>query len=152
MSGPVFTTDRSSTADIAEHLAACDAAFVPPLHTRVVLADYAARLGRHATRFEAWQGNRLVGLVAVYCNAEDRGAAFVSSVSVDMALRGRGIARRLMTDAIAQAAALGFRTMVLEVDLDSGAALRLYRSLGFAVAAKRDGTATMTKTLLGAAA
>lgn len=144
---PDYTIGRSGADAVLRHLQAHDAAFHPPLSSRVDLADYARKLAEHALRLEAWVGDDLVGLVAVYCNAPDRGTAFVSNVSVLAGHAGRGIARHLMLDAISQVRALGFASLCLEVDRRAVPALRLYGSLGFLAEADAAPVARMTLPL-----
>lgn len=128
---PRYCIDGAGPQDITRHLAACDASFHPRLSARVDLADYARKLSQNATRFEAWSDRRLIGLVAVYCNAADRGTAFVSNVSVDPGHRGQGIARLLMQSCIAHVRGLTFKRLALEVDPAALPAVRLYQALGF---------------------
>lgn len=128
---PRYCIDGAGPQDITRHLAACDASFHPRLSARVDLADYARKLSQNATRFEAWSDRRLIGLVAVYCNAADRGTAFVSNVSVDPEHRGQGIARLLMQTCIAHLRDLTFKRLSLEVDPAALPAVRLYQALGF---------------------
>jgi ribosomal protein S18 acetylase RimI-like enzyme len=127
-----FLRNCSQADDIREHLFACDSAFSPLLSSRVFIPDYAAQLFARAERFEAWAGPRLIGLVAVYCNDQGRREAFVSSVSVSVDWARRGIARRLLQEAIAEIRDRGFGRLALSVDR-SALALRLYRGLGFEV-------------------
>ncbi|MDU9002725.1 GNAT family N-acetyltransferase [Sedimentitalea todarodis] len=148
----MLTYDRntSTTQDILTQLTACDSTFSPPLSTRTDLQTYAAKLHSTSDRFEAWEGTALVGLVAAYCNAPDRGAAFVTSVSVLPEQTARGIAARLMSDCIAHAADLGFTRLELEVSAEATAALRLYERLGFALLAespKDEGTLHLIRAL-----
>lgn len=143
MTDLVYAVNRASVADICTHLAACDAQFSPPLSERVILAEYAGKLWANAQRFEAWHGGRLVGLVAIYCNDSTRQAAYVSSVSVDPALARRGIARRLLAAALAEAARLNFAWVALAVDERAKAALALYASMGFAPVSRTDRLITM---------
>lgn len=127
-----FARNKSSTRDILTHLTTCDRAFSPPLSTRTDLQTYANKLQTRAARFEAWDGTALVGLVAIYCNAPDLIAAFVTNVSVLPDHTGRGIAARLMSDCIEYVTELGFARLELEVSVDALAALRLYKRVGFA--------------------
>lgn len=143
-----FTMGRSDTARVLAHLQAHDHAFQPPLSSRVTLADYARKLVDHALRLEAWSGDDLIGLVAVYCNAPDHDAAFVSNVSVLARHAGQGVARRLMQSAITQVRDRGFSRLRLDVDPRATAALRLYLSLGFQPAEDAaNGSVTMTLPL-----
>ena len=142
MSGaaPRITRNRSDAEEIARHLAACSASFVPPLETRVGIADYAAKLARRAERFEAWEADRLVGLVAIYC-PEDGGDAFVSNVSTLPDRARRGIAQSLLAEALAHARQCA-RTMSLQVDRRAPA-LALYRRLGFEAVSEDGDTLTL---------
>jgi ribosomal protein S18 acetylase RimI-like enzyme len=128
----VYAQDRSHAADVLAHLRACDSRFVPPLCGRVDLNAYAHKIARHASRSEAWQGDALVGLVAIYANDFERRIAHVTSVSVLATHGGQGIAARLLSLGLAQARALGMRHATLEVARDNTPALRLYETFGFA--------------------
>ncbi|MFN3991451.1 MAG: GNAT family N-acetyltransferase [Tabrizicola flagellatus] len=142
--GPDFDIDRSSLTDVLRHLQAHDDAFQPPLSSRVNLEDYSRKLFDNAVRFEAWVGNDLVGLVAIYCNSKDEDGAFVSNVSVLAGHAGKGIARRLMQFAIAHVVGLGFSSMHLEVDRRAVRAMHLYLALGFRPTAQsEDGSISM---------
>src|SRR5947199_10259617 len=90
MSSLQYRHDTATTDDVHAHLTRCDADFTPPLSARLDLGDYAAKLAERAARSEAWEGGRLVGLVAAYVTP---GApeAFISHVSVGSELRGHGV-------------------------------------------------------------
>jgi len=133
MSAPVdYRANEASAAVLAEHLRRCDAAFVPPLSGRVDIGAYARKLAARAERFEAWSGGTLVGLVAVYPGDPAQPRAFVTNVSVLPQWQRLGIAGRLMTVCVAQAAAQGCRCVELEVDRANQSAMALYSHLGFA--------------------
>lgn len=142
---PIYAVDRSGPDAVLRHLQAHDAAFQPPLSSRVDLPDYARKLADHAMRLEAWDGDALVGLVAVYCNTRDQDVAFVSNVSVFAEYAGRGIGRRLMLAAIDRVRDQGFSRLCLDVDPRAGTALRLYAALGFQ--AESPGTDPLRMTL-----
>jgi len=129
----VFERGRADAARIGAHLYACDAVFVPQLSGRVNVSQYAGKLAAKAQCFEAWVGDELVGLVAVYCNAQDKGVAFISSVSVLPAWQGRGIASQLLEACIAHVGGLGFSCVDLEVDGGNDKAIFLYMKHGFIV-------------------
>lgn len=132
MSQPLsISLNRASEAQVAEHLRRCDADFVPPLSGRVEIDRYAAKLASRAERFEAWAGDVLVGLVAVYCNDAGRRAAFVTSVSVLREWHGNGIASRLLGKSIEHAKELGFERLELEVDRCNAGAIHLYEKTSF---------------------
>jgi ribosomal protein S18 acetylase RimI-like enzyme len=126
---------NTATAEaIAAHLLRCDQDFVPPLSTRVDIEAYADKIARRAARFEAWSDGGLVGLVAAYCNDLTSRSVFVTSVSVDQAFQGRGVAAALMDMCIEHARRQGFARVALEVDSTNTAAMRLYEQKGFSIA------------------
>lgn len=127
-----YLSNKASEAEIAEHLTRCDANFVPPLSTRVEIQVFAKKIADRATRFEAWTGGKLVGLVAVYCNDHVGRSAFITSVSVLPAWSGNGIATRLMDQCIEYSQALGMRQINLEVARGNDHAAKLYAKRGFA--------------------
>ena len=126
-----YLLNQASALEIAEHLARCDADFVPPLSGRVVMEDYAQQIASKAMRFEAWSGGTLVGLVAAYCNDCEQHIAYITSVSVLKAWIGKGIAAHLIGGCIEYAAAEGFQQIRLEVASDNIPAIRLYEKSGF---------------------
>ncbi len=131
MTGLRFSMDEASVEQIEQHLLACASAFRPPLGSRVPIPAYSAKLASKATRHEAWAGSDLVGLVAIYHGGADQTAAFITNVSVHHDFQRRGIARRLMADAVRIASDVGMVSMDLEVELSSIPALELYTTIGF---------------------
>jgi ribosomal protein S18 acetylase RimI-like enzyme len=129
----IFSLDcnRAELAEILEHLMRCESDFTPPLAERVEISAYAQRIFARAVRFEAWEGVRLIGLVAAYCNDPVRRSAFVTSVSVLGEWQGRSIASRLMNACIRYVTEAGFEHLELEVDAQNGRAIRLYEKMGF---------------------
>src|SRR3954453_8177519 len=115
---------------LAEHLHRCHADFVPPLGPARIDA-YAEKLAKRADRFEAWRDDELIGVVAMYCNDPDRRQAFVTSVSVDAAARGRGVASALLATAVDYARGYGMDRVALEVDVNNAPARALYVRAGF---------------------
>jgi ribosomal protein S18 acetylase RimI-like enzyme len=130
MSSLEYRRDTATTDDVHAHLTRCDADFTPPLSARLDLGTYAAKLAERAARFEAWDGGRLVGLVAAYVTP---GApeAFISNVSVVSELRGHGVAATLVERCIDRARGVGAATLRLEVATADRAAGRFYEKLGF---------------------
>lgn len=135
--------NQANAAEIADHLYRCDADFMPPLSDRVEIGSYARKIANKATRFEAWAGDDLVGLVAAYCNDSERRVAYITSVSVLRGWLGRGIASRLMERCICYVKGLRYESIALDVDQDNVAALRLYGKQGFAQSGRVDRTITM---------
>jgi len=126
-----YSVNKASGAEIVEHLLTCDADFVPPLSGRVEIKDYARKITSNATRFEAWSGGRLIGLVAAYCNDQEKRIAYITSVSVLKEWMGKGIAARLMNQCVEHIKASGMRQIRLEVASDNPLAIKLYEKSGF---------------------
>jgi ribosomal protein S18 acetylase RimI-like enzyme len=134
MNCPDIFYRRGSTTEveILAHLMRCDHDFSPPLHTWVDVPEYSTKIAARAIRFEAWQGETLVGLAAVYLNDRETRSGFITNVSVLREFTRRGIGARLVTDALEYARAQGFDRVSLEVSHNNSAAIRLYEKLGFA--------------------
>src|SRR3954468_8964943 len=147
MSSLLYRRDTATSGDVYAHLTHCDADFTPPLSARLDLEDYAAKLAERAARFEAWDGGRLVGLVAAYVTP---GApeAVISNVSVVSELRGHGGAAALVADCIDRARGSGAATLRLEVATADRAAGQFYEKFGFTRRdPEPDDGPTMTLTL-----
>ena len=128
-----FLLDNATVSQIAEHLQSCDDDFVPTLSSRVGIDAYATKIVTNAARFEAWAGGKLIGLIAAYCNDQDRRMAYVTSVSILKAWHGNGVAQRLVEQCVERTKALGFSEISLEVAADNTTAINLYKKCGFVV-------------------
>jgi ribosomal protein S18 acetylase RimI-like enzyme len=126
-----YLLNKTTAAQIAEHLWRCDTDFVPPLSGRVGINNYAMKIASKATRFEAWSGGKLIGLVAAYCNDQANCVAYITSVSVLNQWTGKGIAVHLMSHCIEHAKASGMRQISLQVSEDNAVAIKLYEKSGF---------------------
>lgn len=129
--GVEYLSNKATAAEIVEHLSCCDIDFVPPLSGRLEINDYANKIASKATRFEAWSGGMLVGLVAAYCNDHEKRIAYITSVSVLKAWTGKGIAAKLMKLCVEHAKASGMRQISLEVASGNAPAIKLYEKSGF---------------------
>ena len=128
-----YSTDKSDVSQVADHLSACDNAFIPPLSSQVSIRDYARKIVDRAVRFEAWSNGLLVGLVAAYCNDTVTRVSYITSVSVLPGWQGRGIASRLLGPCIGYARENDFVRIELEVDRRNETAVGLYKKHGFLV-------------------
>ncbi|MEA3133471.1 MAG: hypothetical protein QOG17_1317 [Gammaproteobacteria bacterium] len=128
-----YLANQATAAQIGDHLARCDSQFVPVLSGRVDIAEYARKIASSASRWEAWSGDTLVGLVAVYGNDQERRTAYVTSVSVLEKWTGKGIATTLMRSAVAYSKLQGHRRISLEVAREHRSAIHLYEKCGFSV-------------------
>jgi ribosomal-protein-alanine N-acetyltransferase len=90
-----------------------------------------------AVRRQTWlRRRRMIGFVLIRAVA---GEAEILTVAVAPAERGLGLGRLLVEDALRRLYRDGVATCFLEVDQANEPAMRLYRSLGFAVIGERKG-------------
>lgn len=133
-----FEVDYATADQITAHLHSCDESFIPHLSASVEISVYAAKIVENSRRFEAWTNEKLVGLVAMYCNERARQIAFVTNVSVLSDMRGRGLALNLMEQAMRYAHDLNFKSIELDVGIDNNSAMNLYKKLGFFVQTRNE--------------
>jgi len=126
-----YYQNKASIAEISEHLAHCDTNFIPPLSSRANIDNYAKKIAITATRFEAWSAEKLVGLVAAYCNDAEHRIAFITSVSALTEWRGQGVPSNLISRCIAHAKKNDFTLIKLEADSKNIPAIKLYEKSGF---------------------
>ena len=122
----VYVQDIANNEQLIDHLHQCSDDFVPPLRGRVDILEYADKIRTKAIRFEAWEKDKLIGLVAMYS-----GAWFITNVSVLPAVRGRGIAKELVCQAIFYADQKNAPCIKLDVNAKNLPAVVLYTGLGF---------------------
>lgn len=127
----VWKINQASYGDIFKHLNSCSHLFEPPLHERLNIDDYARKIHDKAYTFEAWAGNELVGLIAVYCNNFNEGQAFITNVSVMERYSNKGIASTLLKKCIRCVKVQAFKNIVLSVDANNEKAISLYKKHGF---------------------
>lgn len=127
----IYTINKAEFEKIVVHLSCCDPYFFPPLSSKVNIQDYATKLISHATRWEAWDNDKLVGLVAGYLNDFNKEYAFITSVSVLQEYNLKGIASKLISQFIRLAKEMGFIKIGLEVANDNREAKNLYKKLNF---------------------
>jgi|JI9StandDraft_2_1071091.scaffolds.fasta_scaffold11638_2 ribosomal protein S18 acetylase RimI-like enzyme len=126
----VFCQNKSSAASVLQHLEIADTQFIPPLSEKVELAQYAKKIYDLATRFEAWEGALLIGLIAVYKNKETN-SLFITNVSVLPGYKNEGVAKRLMLDTFMFAKSNNFSKISLEVNAYNSIACKFYEKFGF---------------------
>jgi ribosomal-protein-alanine N-acetyltransferase len=93
-------------------------------------------LDRNVVAHRAAIGRSFAGFVISRVAADE---AEILSIAVAQAYRGRSVARSLLRYHLGRLAALGVRTVFLEVDEGNVSALRLYRRTGFVEVGRREG-------------
>ena len=125
-----YAQNHSTTADVYIHLKSCDNQFVPHLSSKVELAEYSKKIADKAIRFEAWNKNTLVGLVAAYFNQQEN-FLYITNVSVEIKYKDRGIAKQLLHSSIIFANEHKLNFIELEVNKKNQSAINLYKKLKF---------------------
>lgn len=85
---------------------------------------------------KATSDRRLVGFILTRTAADE---AEILSIAVDKSMRGRGLGHRLLQRNLQRLAALGIRSVFLEVDAANASALALYERMRFSQVGRRDG-------------
>lgn len=106
-----------------------DTDFNPPLSSKVYLPDYVKKITDKADLVLDYDGNEISGLVVVYCNEMVNKKAYIPLVGVSSKYRNRGIARKLMIQAIRLVKEKGFK--IVGIHSNNPVAIKLYESLGF---------------------
>ena len=125
MKNITYTQNKASYQDIEAHFKSCDPEFIKELFSRVDLVQYTEKLLAKSVRHEAWSGESLVGLLAVYHGSE---FDFITNVSVSQSHAKLGIASALVQRALDTASN---DQLKLEVAKSNKTALRLYEKFGF---------------------
>jgi len=123
-----FKTKTAEVKDILTNLQICDEDFNPPLSQRVNLEEYAQKIFQHAVTFEAWSNQNLIGLVAAYL---DPPLGFITNVSVVNDFKRQNIASALVYRCIEFALKENVKSINLEVNKASVAAIKLYNKFNF---------------------
>ena len=142
--GPARHADLLALAEMQAAAEGAEKLFSSDLGTRLPDRRHARRCFKrtlcNATQrtLVARAGDRLVGMIGIdlhrlsYRHYVVRRYAYVHSLFVEPALRGRGVARRLVRHALACARRRGAQQVRLEMAHANRAARGLYESFGFA--------------------
>lgn len=126
-----YRENTAAERDITEHFLACDPTFLRHLQSRVDVSAYARKIAERAWRYEAWDGNRLIGLVAAYHNEDPAVFDFITSVSVLPCFLRQGIGSRLLKSCLSRWQTSRSEELRLEVGEENAAARSLYELNGF---------------------
>jgi 2-polyprenyl-3-methyl-5-hydroxy-6-metoxy-1,4-benzoquinol methylase len=115
---------------IKDHLIICSDSFIPPLTRYVNIDEYAKKIFDHAILFSEFDNDKLIGLVAVYDNFEEK-FGWITNVSVNPDYSGKGIATELLNKCHNYFEAKKYFNIFLEVFIDNKKAIKLYIKQGF---------------------
>ncbi|MFZ4634220.1 MAG: GNAT family N-acetyltransferase [Saprospiraceae bacterium] len=131
--GFTYRMNTANAAQIGSHLRDCSGQFNPPLHEKVDIDAYSAKMAEYAVLFEAWDEDLLVGLVAAYYNDTVNHIGFITNVSTMSRYAGKGVASALMEACIDYGRQQGFQSLRLEVNQQSHSAINLYHKFNFTI-------------------
>lgn len=103
----------------------------PPLDTKVELHQYAEKILNNAILLVEMIDEDVVGMVVLYCNDENTKKAYIPLVGVLPTYQHRGIASKLMKEAIAFVREQGYK--LVGIHSNNMVAVHLYSKLGFTV-------------------
>ena len=93
-----------------------------------IIFNFEKKIIENAFTFEAWNNEKLIGLVAAYINPNE--TAFITNVSVLKKYSNAGIAKVLITMCIKKAVTMKIAQIDLEVNKSSVNAIKLYKKIG----------------------
>lgn len=126
-----FKRNKTRIEDIFNHLSRCDTDFKPNLSSYVDLNLYSKKLYNKSERFEVWQNNHLLGLLAVYVNKKDK-FLFITNLSLEKELRGQGFGLKLIDLMLNELNFKNtFKIIRLEVKTKNIQAIKFYEKIGF---------------------
>lgn len=103
----------------------------PPLNLKVDLQCYAKKIIDNAVLFVEECHSEIVGMVVLYCNDKSREKAYIPLVGVLPDYQRRGIAKKLMQEAISYVKSVKFKT--LGIHSNNSVAISTYCKLGFTI-------------------
>ena len=120
-----------SQNEIYLHLLDCDKFFIPKLSEKVNISEYSEKIFNKAINFEAWDNERLIGLVSMYINEEDTSFGYITNVSIINEYKNRGIASNLLKKCIKYSKDINLNWISLKVDTKNVSAVNLYNKFNF---------------------
>ena len=120
-----------SKDSIQKFLSIIDEDFTPALSSKVLIGNFVDKIFDKAELIVEETDENIVGLVVLYCNDTENLQAYISLVGVLPECRGKGIAKKLMKQAVSLAKVNGMRTLLIHSN--NHIAISLYQSFGFEV-------------------
>lgn len=131
IAGITYKTKTASEQELLSHLSECSKNFNQPLNNRVDLKSYSQKIAQKAITFEAWNGNKLVGLIAAYFNDSNNSFGYITNVSVLLEFTGKGIASELLLHCMNHAMKENYCEIQLQVNKYNIRAISLYKKHNF---------------------
>jgi len=117
--------------ELYDFLVSCDNDFIPSLSSKVNIYDYSIKLLKNSEIISLICNEKLIGLLAIYCNNFINKEAFISVVCLSKDYRGYGLSKVLLEKSIEIAKNKNFLKIKLEVNKNNKIAIKLYNKFGF---------------------
>lgn len=130
MNNTHYNINTAAEIAIEQHLKKCSTSFIPPLDSYVHITTYASKIYEKSVRFEAYNEDELIGLIAMYENDVSK-TGYITNVSVDPDYIGGAHGRSLLQNCIQYSLDKGYRKVMLEVSKDNERAIKFYTKYGF---------------------
>lgn len=127
-----YQLNSSTLEQISRHLTACSKEFTPNLDTYIDIDTYSKKIKQVSIRFEAYENDTLVGLIAMYRNTEQR-FGFLTNVSILPEYQSKGLAYTLLNSCKEYLRTYGIYTIKLEVYKTNTRAVNFYKKYGFTI-------------------
>lgn len=143
-----YKVKAANKTDIVQHLYRTNKFFFPPLDSYVNIDDYACKLYEKAVTFEAWDGDKLIGLAAAYFNNYSSKNIFFTNLSLEIDYQGIGIATELFKSLLEMAKQNEFETVTLEVKKTNNKVYSFHIKNGFLKVGENNDCFTMIYKIL----
>lgn len=110
------------------------------------ISQLSLKISKFAERFEYWNKNELIGLVACYYNDKETLTGYITIASVASGFRNRGLGGELMIETLQYGSEMGFKRVRLEVYVQNHNALAFYRKSGFVIETQKENSLIMVNT------
>lgn len=121
----------------------CDENFIPKLSNKTNIGEYANKIYNNAINFEAWNEDRLIGIISMYINQEKTLFGYITNVSILSEYANKGLASHLLAQCIEYSMDKNLFCIKLEVNESNIPALRLYEKFKFEIYEKNNSSKFM---------
>jgi RimJ/RimL family protein N-acetyltransferase len=133
--------------DILMHLEEVDDLFKPKLSSSINLEEFSDKIFNKCITFEAWNNNKLIGLLSGYYNDQSTLIAFWNHWAVNASYHGIQCGIRILKEALNYGKEMKFKEINLEVNKNNTKVIEIYSKSG-AVKFKENDTSIFMKYIL----
>lgn len=144
MSNILFKINTLKKTEITKHLNKCIGELFAESISKMYLNDLANKIYLNAITFEAWDKDKLVGMISAYINSRSK-EGFINHVYVEKDYRRKGLSKILLSKCISYSDDKNFKTLSLEVSEYNYKAIKLYNFFNFNQVSKTKGKIKMIR-------